>query len=99
MTQPGADAFFLPRGDAMKFLRKTSVAATLTWLPIAAVCAIHAAPGGPLQCVATGGGHALPAWPMLFAVLLPVMGIGEILAEARAPAPVPAPARSRHPVR
>jgi hypothetical protein len=82
----------------MKFLRKTTVAATLTWLPIAAVCAL-AAPGGPLQCVANGGWRALPAWPMLFAVLLPVMGIGEILAEARAPAPVPAPARTRYPVR
>lgn len=78
----------------VRFLRKTTVATTLTWLPIASVAALAAAQRDPLLCVAVGSMRAFPAWPLLFAVLLPVMAIGEVLAEARhAPAPVVAPAR------
>jgi hypothetical protein len=78
----------------MKFLRKTVVVATLTWLPIAVSCAILLYAGDPLRCVAVGAWRALPAWPTLFAVLLPMMGIAEILDEARPPAAVRVPARS-----
>jgi len=45
--------------------------------------------------LAVGAWRALPAWPVLLAVLLPMMRIGERLAEARIPAPVPVPARRR----
>ncbi len=80
----------------MRLLRKTLVVATLTWLPIVVSCAILLYSGDPLRCVAVGAWRALPAWPVLFAVLLPMMGIGELLAEARTPAPVPSPARTEH---
>jgi hypothetical protein len=79
----------------MKLLRKTLVVATLTWLPIVVSCAIVLPSGDFLTCV----WRALPAWPVLFVVLLPMMGIGDLLAEARTPSPVLAPARTPRPDR
>jgi hypothetical protein len=80
----------------MTLLRKTLVMATLTWLPIVVLCAILLCSGDSLRCLAVGAWLALPGWPALFAVLLPMLGIGEMLAEARTPTPVPAPARGRN---
>jgi hypothetical protein len=77
----------------MKFLGKTLVAATLMWGAVVAWCAIHSLSGGALQCVAVGTRLALPAWPLLFAVLLPMMAAGQFLGEVRTPAPVASPAR------
>jgi hypothetical protein len=77
----------------MKFLRKTLVATTLTWLAVVFSCVILHASGGAFQCVAAGFGLALPAWPLLFAVLVPMMAAGEFLGEVRTPVPVSAPAR------
>jgi hypothetical protein len=77
----------------MKFLRKTLVATTLTWLVVVFSCAILNASGGPLHCVAAGFGLALPAWPLLFAVLVPMMAAGEFLGESRTPVPVSSPVR------
>jgi len=77
----------------MKFLGKTLVAATLMWSAIVAWCAIHSLSGGPLNCVADGTRLALPAWPLLFAVLLPMMAAGEFLGDQRTPVPVGSLAR------
>ena len=81
----------------MSLVRKTLVVATLTWLPIVVSSAILFYSGDALRCLAVGAWRALPAWPVLFVVLLPMMGIGEILAEA--PAPVPSSARPRNSAR
>jgi hypothetical protein len=77
----------------MKFLRKTLVATTITWLAVVFSCAILNASGSALHCVAAGIGLALPAWPLLFAVLVPMMAAGEFLGETRTPVPVAYPAR------
>jgi hypothetical protein len=77
----------------MKFLRKTLIATTLTWLAVVFSCAILNASGGAFQCVAAGVGLALPAWPLLFAVLVPMMAAGEFLGESRTPVPVSSSAR------
>src|SRR5262249_41209607 len=87
---PTRSRFF---GGEMKFLRKTLAATTLTWLAVAFSCAILNASGGAMQSVATGIGLALPAWPLLFAVLVPMMAAGEFISDAQTPVPVSAVAR------
>jgi hypothetical protein len=77
----------------MQFLRKTLVATTLTWLAVVFSCTILNGSGGPLHSMAVGIGIALPAWPLLFVVLVPMMAAGEFLGETPRPAAVPSPAR------
>jgi hypothetical protein len=77
----------------MQFLRKTLMATTLTWLAVVFSCAILNGSGGPLQSMAVGVGLALPAWPLLFVVLVPMMAAGEFLGEERMPVPISVPAR------